>query len=339
MFNKLHVIPIESLVVDGTQYYSLRGKYGKRKLPTIKVKDNSPFVSKWSMSLNIDMWKNIHSVQDNLPKIVVNGVKPRTRLVIIDGQNLVYRSYYALPGLSYAGLPTGAIKGFINQVARLRTLFKDSHLVFVFDSGGITLRHLEYPEYKATRSTPPDDLVSQIKCIKQVVRKMGYPVLSKRGVEADDIIGTIVKKHVRKSTIYSSDKDFAQLVNKRVSLYDTKNNKLLDTSGVVDKFGVTTSKICDLLMLLGDSSDNIPGIKGCGPKTACKWINEYGGVEGVLSNIDKLSKKLGAAVADNQFELTKSLVTIRKVDMDTTLKFSATHESLERYVGSFGIKL
>jgi DNA polymerase-1 len=210
-------------------------------------------------------------------------------LLLVDGSSYLYRAFHAMPDLRGPGnIPTGAIHGMVNMLGWIRDHLQAEHAVCVFDAKGPTFRDEWYPEYKAHRPSMPEDLRAQIEPIHEVVKLLGWPVLEVPGIEADDAIGTLARVGVasgHKVVISTGDKDMAQLVNDRVSLINTmaKPPEVLDEAGVLAKFGVPPERIIDYLTLIGDAVDNVPGVEKVGPKTAAKWIAEYGSLEGVLA--------------------------------------------------------
>jgi len=207
-------------------------------------------------------------------------------LILVDGSSYLYRAYHAMPDLrSPDGFPTGAIHGMVAMMKKLRDQFGAGHAACVFDAKGPTFRDAWYPEYKAHRAPMPEDLVRQIEPIHEVVRLLGWPVLEVPGIEADDAIGTLARVAAasgHKVIISTGDKDLAQLVNDRVQLINTMSNETLDVAGVAAKFGVPPQRIVDYLTLIGDAVDNVPGVDKVGPKTAAKWIAEFGSLDGVI---------------------------------------------------------
>ena len=202
-----------------------------------------------------------------------------SRLVLIDGSSYLYRAFHALPPLTAPdGSPTGALFGIVNM---LRATMKENpdYVAFVMDASGPTFRDELYPEYKATRSAMPDDLRAQVEPMKQIVEALGFPILCVPGVEADDVIGTLAVQAQAAGIpvmISTGDKDFAQLVRPGITLTNTMTGSVLDEAGVQAKFGVRPDQIVDYLALMGDAIDNIKGVDKCGPKTAAKWLGEYG---------------------------------------------------------------
>lgn len=239
-------------------------------------------------------------------------------LVLIDGSSYLFRAYHALPQLvSSKGQPTGAIKGVISMIRKLMADYPDSHIAVVFDAKGKTFRNEIYKEYKANRPPMPDELRSQIAPIHDIIRKMGLPLLIVDDVEADDVIGTLAQQANDKKMdvlISTGDKDMAQLVTPHVTLINTMNDALTDEDGVAEKFGVRPDQIIDYLALVGDTSDNIPGVPKCGPKTAVKWLTEYVSLQGVMDNADQIKGKVGENLRDSLSFLPMSydLATIRK---------------------------
>ena len=218
-------------------------------------------------------------------------------LLLVDGSSYLYRAYHALPDLRGPdGFPTGALHGFVAMMKRLREQFPAEHAACVFDAKGPTFRDEWYADYKAHRSPMPEPLVQQIPPIHEVVRLLGWPVLEVPGIEADDAIGTLARVAAasgHRVVISTGDKDLAQLVDADVTLINTMTNERLDVPGVVEKFGVAPERIVDYLALVGDSVDNVPGVEKVGPKTAVKWIAEYGSLDGVVASADAIKGAVG----------------------------------------------
>lgn len=237
-------------------------------------------------------------------------------LYIVDGSSYIFRAYYAIRALTNSkGLPTNAIYGFAQMVLKLIEDEKPSHLVMVFDSKEPNFRKIKYPKYKANRESPPEDLVPQFDYIRQVTRALNIPVLEYPGFEADDIIATLVRRTLTqqdKAVIVTGDKDLMQLVNERITLLDTMKNQRIDVAGVKDKFGVTPSQMIDLQALAGDSSDNVPGVPGIGPKTASQLINQYGSLEKLYDHLAEIKgkKRENLEQFKEQAELSQWLVTL-----------------------------
>jgi DNA polymerase-1 len=218
-------------------------------------------------------------------------------LLLVDGSSYLYRAYHALPDLrGPGGVPTGAIKGVVSMMKLLREQHPAAHGACVFDDKGKTFRDDLYADYKATRTAMPDDLQLQIEPIVEAVKLLGWPVLTVPGIEADDAIGTIscmAAKGGFRVIISTGDKDLAQLVGENVTLINTMSNEKLDVAGVAAKFGVPPERIVDYLALIGDSVDNIPGVDKVGPKTAAKWIQEHGSLEGVIAAAPRMKGVVG----------------------------------------------
>jgi DNA polymerase-1 len=245
-----------------------------------------------------------------------------TRLVLIDGSAYLYRAFHALPPLSNAqGEPTGALFGVVNML-RAHLKEKPEYIAFVMDASGPTFREELDPQYKANRPPMPDDLRSQIEPMLAIVEALGLPILRVQGVEADDVIGTLAVRAADAGidvTISTGDKDFAQLVRAPrdgagIALVNTMTGSRLDSdAAVMEKFGVRADQIVDLLALMGDSVDNIPGVEKCGPKTAAKWLAEYGNLESVIANADGFKGKIGdnLRAALHRLPLNRQLASIR----------------------------
>ena len=220
-------------------------------------------------------------------------------LLLVDGSSYLYRAFHALPDLrNRHHEPTGAIYGVLNMLRRLHKDYIADYSACVFDAKGKTFRDELYPEYKANRPPMPDDLARQIEPLHQAIRAMGWPLLMIDGVEADDVIGTLAEQAWRqgiRTVISTGDKDIAQLVNPHVTLVNTMSNEKLDEAGVAAKFGVPAGRIVDYLSLVGDTVDNVPGVEKCGPKTAVKWLSQYGS----LGNLMAHAGEVGGVVGEN----------------------------------------
>ena len=249
------------------------------------------------------------------------------QLILVDGSSYLFRAFHALPPLlNSKGQPTGAVKGVINMIRALIKGHPDSNIAIVFDAKGKTFRSDVYSDYKANRPPMPDELRSQIEPIHRIVESMGLPMLIISGVEADDVIGTLAGQasvENIKTLISTGDKDLAQLVNDDVTLMNTMTNELLDYDGVVKKFGVRPNQIVDYLALMGDKSDNIPGVPSVGPKTAVKWLTDFSSMEGIIENADSIGGKVGEKLRDNLdlLRLSYELATIKMdVKLDVEIK-------------------
>ena len=238
-------------------------------------------------------------------------------LVLVDGSSYLFRAFHAMPALSNSkGQPTGAVYGVVNMLRRLLKDYGPSHMAVVFDAKGKTFRNDLYKEYKANRPPMPDELRSQIEPLHAIVQAMGLPMLVIEGVEADDVIGTLAHQATTQgidTVVSTGDKDLAQLVNKHVTLINTMTDTKLDVAGVKDKFGVTPEQIIDYLALIGDTSDNIPGVPKVGPKTAVKWLEQYGSLDEIVKHADDISGKVGENLRASlaQLPLSKELATIK----------------------------
>lgn len=267
----------------------------------------------------------------------------RTPFVLVDGSSYLFRAYHAMPSLSNSkGEPTGAIYGVINMLRRLIADYGPEHVVVVFDAKGKTFRNDMYKAYKANRPPMPEDLASQIQPIHEIVEAMGLPLLCVPGVEADDVIGTLAAQATElgmDAVVSTGDKDMAQLVNHHISLVNTMTDTTLDREAVVEKFGVPPERIIDYLALIGDSVDNVPGVPKVGPKTAVKWLNEYGSLDEIMAHADEFKGKVGEYLRDSlgQLPLSRELVTIKcdvKLD-ETPLTLKSRPADKERLIGLF----
>jgi DNA polymerase-1 len=238
-------------------------------------------------------------------------------LCLIDGSSFLFRAFHALPPLTNAaGEPTGAMFGVVNMLRKLIAELKPERIAFVVDASGPTFRERLDPDYKAHRPPMPEDLRAQIEPLLAIVRAMGIPLLREAGVEADDVIGTLTRQARAEGldvVIATSDKDLTQLVEPGVLWWNTMSGEKLDPAGVEAKFGVPPAKIVDYLALMGDASDNIPGVEKCGPKTAAKWIAEYGSLQGVIENAQQIGGKIGENLrrALPRLPLNRALVTVK----------------------------
>jgi DNA polymerase-1 len=238
-------------------------------------------------------------------------------LVLVDGSSYLYRAFHALPSLSTAtGQPTGAVLGVVNMLYKLIDDFDPEEMAVVFDAPGKTFRDELYAEYKANRPPMPDDLRAQVAPLLEAIETMGIPLLRVEGVEADDVIGTLAREASaagRSTVISTGDKDLAQLVDGHVTLVNTMDGTTLDRPGVRKKFGVDPEQIVDYLALIGDSSDNIPGVPGVGPKTAAKWLDEFHDLETLKRRAAEIPGKAGERLRASLdvLDLSKTLATIR----------------------------
>ena len=246
------------------------------------------------------------------------------KIVLVDGSSYLFRAYHALPNLSNSqGEPTGAILGVINMLKKLPAIYDTEYVAVVFDPKGKNFRYEMYPEYKANRKAMDDELRVQIQPLHEIIKKMGYPLIIKDGVEADDVIGTLARELEPQGydvVISTGDKDMAQLVTEKVVLYDSMKNVTTDIPGVLDKYQIRPHQIVDYLALMGDSSDNIPGVPKVGPKTAVKWLQQYKNIDGVIENSNEIKGKVGENLRNNieLLKLSYQLATI-KCDLDLSL--------------------
>ncbi|UJP05465.1 MAG: DNA polymerase I [Nitrosomonas sp.] len=238
-------------------------------------------------------------------------------LLLVDGSSYLYRAFHALPDLrNRNNEPTGAIHGVLNMLRRLQ---KDHHADYsacVFDAKGRTFRDELYPQYKAHRPSMPQDLAAQIEPLHACIRALGWPVLTIDGVEADDVIGTLSKQAVGngiRCIISTGDKDIAQLVNDKVTLVNTMSNETLDEANVLAKFGVPPQRMLDYLMLVGDASDNVPGVDKVGPKTAVKWLTQYGSLDNIVAHAGEIKGAVGDNLRNtlNWFDTARQLIMIK----------------------------
>ena len=237
-------------------------------------------------------------------------------LLLVDGSSYLYRAFHALPDLrNKAGEPTGALYGVLNMLRRLESDYKADYKAVVFDAKGKTFRDDWFPEYKAHRPPMPDDLVHQIEPLHAAIKAAGWPLLMVDGVEADDVIGTLATNAAVNginTLISTGDKDLTQLVGPHVRWYNTMSNELLDEAGVEAKFGVPPDRIVDYLALVGDTVDGVPGVAKCGPKTALKWLEQYGSLDGVIAHADEIGGVVGQNLRDHLefLPLGRKLVTV-----------------------------
>jgi len=243
----------------------------------------------------------------------------KSPLILVDGSSYLFRAYHVpyLQALTTkSGQPTGAITGVLNMLRSLKKDYPNGNVIAIFDAKGKTFRNDMYPEYKANRPPMPDDLRTQIAPLHHIIAAMGLPLLVIPGVEADDVIGTLARQADKlgiETVISTGDKDMAQLVTPHVRLINTMTDVEMDEAGVVEKFGVRPDRIIDYLALMGDKVDNIPGVVKCGPKTAVKWLTEYGSLDEVIANADKVKGKVGENLRDalEQLPLSYQLATIK----------------------------
>ena len=252
---------------------------------------------------------------------------PAKKIFLIDGSSYLYRAFHAMPPLTTStGLPTGAVKGVTNMLRNLRKENPDSYYLSIFDAKGKNFRHEIFEDYKANRPPMPEDLREQLSPLKEICNAMGMPVIEIPKVEADDVIATLAVMGSQQGmpmVISSLDKDLMQLVeDPLIKMMNTMNNQIYDVSGVVEKFGVHPNQIVDYLAIVGDTSDNIPGVPKVGPKTAVKWLNEFKTLQGIIDNSDSLTGVVGQNFRDSIPDLDRNieLVTLKK-DVDLKISF------------------
>jgi len=256
----------------------------------------------------------------------------KDRIFIIDGSSYLYRAYHAMPPLtSSSGQPTGAIKGVTNMLMTLKKDSEGSPIIVVFDAKGKTFRNDIYKEYKANRPPMPDDLREQLQPLKNIVKAIGFPLIEIAGVEADDVIATLVKKAKEKNlkaVISSLDKDLMQLVEDPVStMMNTMTHQIFNEEKVLEKFGVKPNQIRDMLALTGDTSDNIPGVPKVGQKTAAKWLNEYGDINEIKANADLIKGVVGDNLRNSLGDLDRNVELVSlKYDVDIGVSFESLME-------------
>ena len=272
------------------------------------------------------------------------------KIFLIDGSSYLYRAFHAMPPLSTSsGLPTGAVKGVVNMLRNLRKENPNSHYLSIFDAKGKNFRHDIYKEYKANRPPMPEDLREQLSPLKEICNAMGMPVIEIPKVEADDVIAslaTLGSKQGIPIVISSLDKDLMQLVDDPlIKMMNTMNNQIYDVSGVQEKFGVHPNQIIDYLAIVGDSSDNIPGVPKVGPKTAVKWLKEFKNLKGIIKNADSLTGVVGQNFRDSIPDLDRNieLVTLKRdvdigVSLESLLKAKEDQEELNKLFTSLEFK-
>ncbi|MGC8588076.1 MAG: 5'-3' exonuclease [Hydrogenobaculum sp.] len=272
-------------------------------------------------------------------------------IYVLDGSAFLYRSYYALPSLKTEnGLETGAFYGFIRAVFSILKTKKPEYFAIAFDLPAPTVRDKIYKEYKATRKETPNELVSQIPLVKQAINLLGIRLLEKEGLEADDIIAYIAyksKEWNKNLTIYTPDKDLMQLVeDKRIIVINPITNKVFDEEAVIEKFGVPPSKLADYLALIGDSVDNIKGIKGVGPKKAVELLEKYGSIENILNNWDEIQKTFKEASKED-LELAYKLIKLNTEEIlnminihleDLKISYNIDLKKVEEFFMAFNMK-
>ena len=250
-------------------------------------------------------------------------------IILVDGSSYLYRAFH-VPQLqkltNSEGMMTGAVYGVINMLRKLRNEYQPEYMAVVFDAKGKTFRHEMYKEYKATRPEMPDDLRKQIEPLHQIIKALGFKLISVPGVEADDVIGTLAReasKNKKDMLVSTGDKDMAQLVNDHVTLINTMSNTRMDEAGVEEKFGVRPEQIIDYLAIVGDTSDNIPGVNMVGPVKARKLLAQYETLDNIIAHADEIEGKLGEYLRDalDQLPLSRELTTIKcDLELDDSIE-------------------
>ena len=233
------------------------------------------------------------------------------QIFLIDGSSYLYRAFHAMPPLTTSkGLPTGAIKGVANMLRNIKNNFPDAPIITIFDAKGKNFRHEILESYKANRPPMPDELIKQLDPLKKICNYMGAPVVEISGVEADDVIATLASELKSKHTVIISslDKDLMQLVeDEKVLMMNTMTDETFDSKKVREKFGVGPEQIIEYLALVGDSSDNIPGVPKVGPKTASKWLTEYLNLENLINKSSELKGAVGESFRDSISDLERNI--------------------------------
>ncbi|NOQ34379.1 MAG: DNA polymerase I, partial [Methylococcaceae bacterium] len=271
----------------------------------------------------------------------------KQRLILIDGSSFLFRAYHAVPPLTNRdGLPTNAIYGVANMLRKLIKDYQSDYFTVVFDAKGKNFRHELYEDYKANRPPMDDDLRVQIQPLHDLIKAMGLPLIIEDGVEADDVLGALAQYAAAQgfdAVISTGDKDMAQLVTEQITLENSMSNTKMDRQGVIDKFGVKPEQIIDYLALMGDSSDNIPGVPKVGTKTAAKWLAKYETLEELVNCADEIKGKVGESLRANleQLSLSKQLTTIKtdlglSYSLEDMKRQTVDLNELKRHVASLG---
>ncbi|MGR8930011.1 MAG: DNA polymerase I [Gammaproteobacteria bacterium] len=269
------------------------------------------------------------------------------KLILVDGSSFLFRAFHAVPPLTNAdGLPTNAVYGVSNMLRKLINDYATPYFAVVFDAPGKTFRHELYEQYKAHRPPMPDDLRVQIQPLHELIKALGLPLIIEQGVEADDVMGCLAQSAASQGfdvIISTGDKDMAQLVNEKITLENSMTNTKMDVQGVMDKFGVKPEQIIDYLALMGDAVDNIPGVPKVGPKTAAKWLNEYGTLDNLIAHAGDIKGKIGENLREalDQLPVSRELTTIKcdvalHYGIDDLKRREPDLATLKRQLGSLG---
>ena len=253
--------------------------------------------------------------------------------VLIDGNSVIYRAFYNVPPLTADGVPTGVIHVFLSVLDKLKNNPEINDIIIIFDAKGKNYRHEMYSDYKATRQAMPEDLIIQQNLLKEILPYTGYPIYIVEGYEADDVINTLAKTIENNVWIVTKDKDLHQLVNDKVKIYDYQKDEVIDREKVYEKFGLYPEYIPDMLALMGDSADNIPGIAGIGPKTAKTLLDTYKTIDNIFSHIDELKGKVKEKIEQGKENayLSRKLVELAFIDNMTPNHMERDEVKLRSY--------
>lgn len=260
--------------------------------------------------------------------------------VLIDGNSVIYRAFYNVPPLTAGGVPTGVIHVFLSVLEKLRKNPEISDIIIIFDAKGKNRRHEMFESYKATRQAMPEDLIVQLNILKEMLPYTGYPIYCVEGYEADDVINTLSQTIDNRVWIVTKDKDLHQLVNDKVQIYDYQKDEVIDREKVYEKFGLYPESIPDMLALMGDTSDNIPGIAGIGPKTAKTLLDDYKNLDNIFANVENLKGKTKEKIMQGRESayLSRELVKLFFIDNMTPSHIERDEEKLKYYYELYQLK-
>ena len=260
--------------------------------------------------------------------------------VLIDGNSVIYRAFYNVPPLTAGGVPTGVIHVFLSVLEKLRKNPEISDIIIIFDAKGKNRRHEMFESYKATRQAMPEDLILQLNILKEMLPYTGYPIYCVEGYEADDVINTLSQTIDNRVWIVTKDKDLHQLVNDKVQIYDYQKDEVIDREKVYEKFGLYPESIPDMLALMGDTSDNIPGIAGIGPKTAKTLLDDYKNLDNIFANVENLKGKTKEKIMQGRESayLSRELVKLFFIDNMTPSHIERDEEKLKYYYELYQLK-